>query len=165
MSSARNGRNCHNPPRLRRGLRCKGDHLRARVEIEEFCWVNMVDEMQSMSPLIQRLKPLGKDVGAHIVRARLDQVQPSLLEDLVKPMDTDAMRPTHVPHGRVLTCAAHLDHSGVVFMEHAERLTLEYSIPEGQTGDTDHPQGRVRSHNFSLRSTVADCGLLARHSL
>ncbi len=121
--------------------------------------------MQSMKPIVKGLKPFGKDVGGHVVRAGLDQILPLLAECLVQPVNANAVRPTHVPHRRVLPRAAHLDHRSVVLMEHAKRLTLKNCIPEGQTLDTDHPEGHVRRNNLSLRSAVTDCGLFSGHCL
>ena len=93
--------------------------------------VNMIYQLESVNPLVQRIKPLRKNVGPHALSATLKQIDPLLLKSFVKPMRLNAVSPPHVPGGRALAGLANLDHRRVVLVKETNRVTLQNCVPKG----------------------------------
>ena len=153
------------PPRHLRRRRLKRSDLSGRSVTEERLGVDMVYQIQSVCPCVWCVKSFGEDISAHGGRRSVEQVHPCFLENLVQPMDVNAMGSTHMPHVRVLASPANLNHCCVVLVEEANHVTLENFVPKGQTWHSNCSHRKVSCHDFRFRRTVAHGCLFSRDGL
>ena len=126
-------------PRDPPGNTPRGDRIRVvepdigcghlRVVLPKRSGIDMVDEGQSMAPLGLIGETFREDVSPHTLGLFINETVARLLETLMEPMDANTVCATQMTHGRVLACAANLDHRRVIVMDNQDNVSLKQDIP------------------------------------